>query len=236
MAKGKILQWQRLGKQQRRFHNPCPTLHPQQIKHGGFSPAAPSLPGGRCNPRGFPGRDFTPCQCTNPSVNLFQTGCLFERLELFPVFNKAFFQAQPVHPKGHRGPGTPVPPVPAAAEEEGEEAGEFQLRRSLLSSAAALSHVAGIQAGGALFPLEISDKKKKSNNPFPPLFSFSQTGYGCGAAGTQGAQGGGLWGAPRVPGSWTKGFLGLGSSLAPSPGSGVTPGLSGYDVQPLKGC
>lgn len=38
----------------RSFHNFCPTLHPQQIKHGGFSPAPPSLQGGRCNSQGIP--------------------------------------------------------------------------------------------------------------------------------------------------------------------------------------
>lgn len=87
------------------------------------------------------------------------------------------------------------------------------LHYSRLSSLTTLSHVAGIQAGGALFPLEISDKKS-----LPSPFSFSRTGYGCGAAVTQGAQGRGLRGAPRAaapnPSCWAKGFLGLGASPA----------------------
>lgn len=51
----------------------------------------------------------------------------------------------------------------------------LQLHYSSLPSFTALSHVAGVQAGGALFPLEISDK-----NPFPPPFPPPRQDMGVG--------------------------------------------------------
>lgn len=74
---------------------------------------------------------------------------------------------------------------------------------------------------------------KIKKDPFPPPFSFSQTGYGCGAAGTQGPQGGGLWGTPQL---LDQGFPWAWELSGTFPGTGVAPGLSGYTVQPFKGC
>lgn len=77
---------------------------------------------------------------------------------------------------------------------------------SCLSISTALSHVAGIQAGGALFPLEISDK-----NPFPPPFPWPRQDVGVGP-------GAGAGGAPRAatpkPSCCSKAFLGAGASRA----------------------
>lgn len=84
-------------------------------------------------------------------------------------------------------------------------------------SSTALSHVAGIQAGGALFPLEISDK-----NPFPPPFPPPGQDMGVGPQSRRVPRAGGCREPPTPnPGCRTKGCLGLGAPPAAGSCSGA---------------
>lgn len=91
--------------------------------------------------------------------------------------------------------------------------------------------MAGIQAGGALFPLEISDKNKERSLPSPFFLLPDRIWvWGRRHAGPTG------WGAVgNPPAAGPRVSLGLGA-LWHLPGTGVAPGLSGYTVQPFKGC
>jgi len=122
-------------------------------------------------------------------------------------------------------------PGPAQASCSSSSEGS-SLRCARRSSSPALSHVAGIQAGGALFPLEISDK-----NPFPPPFPPARQDKGVGLLSRRAHRTGGCGEPPKHPrqtpaagpraplGSGPRRQLGAAGEPRTFPGTEPAPGL-----------